>query len=358
MKAKAIYSRLLAARTFSHFAVDLGCSFLAASCFVPAASAPGAAAAGILLYNLTAFALQPFLGAVCDRFPRLRGAFWGCFAVFAALLWALSAKALSLPLPAQWPALVLCALGNALFHAGAGRDVLLGSEGKLKPGGIFVSSGALGVPLGALLSGLSGPVWTIPAACLALSLPLLARWEITRRSLTGPCRFRAASSLPFWAVILLSLLSVAVRSFVGSVVPMVWKTGWLALAAGGASCLGKAAGGFFADRLGARRTGVLALLFSLPLLCLGNGNLWLSLLGLFCFNCTMPVSLGTVAAKLPDSPGLAFGLTAQFMIVGCLPLYFAAVPAAAVLPLCAGLTVFSALCIALSSSNFISGSAD
>ena len=36
---------------------------------------------------------------------------------------------------------------------------------------------------------------------------------------------------------------------------------------------------------------------------------------------TMPVTLGTVADKLPNAPGLAFGLTAQFLIVGTLPLY-------------------------------------
>ncbi len=340
----------LAARTLGHFSVDFACAFLVAGCFLPRLEKGLEAALGVVVYNLAAFGLQPLLGALCDRLPKAKTADWGCGLVLAALLAAALFPGLVPPL---WAALLLCALGNALFHAGAGRDVLLDSGGEMKWGGVFVSSGALGIPLGTLIGNLLEPFPAVlfPLGSLIFSQFLLWGSQGRREKLPGSCSFQAASRLPFGAVLLLALLSVAVRSFVGGAVPMPWKSGWLILLTGAASCLGKACGGFLADRVGARRTGVLALLLSLPLLCLGNESMALSLAGLFCFNCTMPVSLGTVASKLPDSPGLAFGLTAQLLIVGALPLYLWKLPGGLAVPLSAALILISCICIAFSSGN-------
>lgn len=334
------------ARTFGHFSVDFACAVLVTGAFLPAAGDKTEAFLGLLAYNLTAFALQPVMGMLCDAFPRIRLASWSCGGVLAALLWAAVLPS------AAWGALVLCALGNALFHAGAGREVLLASGGQMKWGGVFVSSGALGVPLGMLAGGAwKGAALPLPAVLLLAALYLLWRTAACRETLPAASSFDAASALPFGAVLALALLSVAVRAFVGSAVPMPWKTGWLVLLPGAASCLGKAWGGFLADRFGAGRTGVLALALSLPLLCLGQESPWLSAAGLLCFNCTMPVSLGTVASKLPRAPGLAFGLTAQFLIVGSLPLTLWAFPGGTALPVSAALILFSALCIGFSSNN-------
>ena len=147
----------------------------------------------------------------------------------------------------------------------------------------------------------------------------------------------------------LALASVALRAFVGGAVPMPWKTGLWALAAAAAAFLGKAAGGFLADRTSPRFAGVGALLLSLPLLCLGWAHPLPSLLGLLFFNMTMPVTLGTVADKLPNAPGLAFGLTAQFLIVGTLPLYGVSLGQGQALVLAAAGIFVSAACVALSS---------
>ena len=62
---------LLASRAFAHFAVDLACGFVALGVFVPGAATQAEATLGVLLYNLLAFATQPLLGALCDRFPRM-----------------------------------------------------------------------------------------------------------------------------------------------------------------------------------------------------------------------------------------------------------------------------------------------
>ena len=332
---------LLASRSAAHFAVDLACGFVCLGVFVPGAASLEEAALGVFLYNLLAFAAQPLLGAVCDRFPRRPWAALGCLTVAAgALLGCLSLG---------WGAVVLCGLGNALFHPGGGRDALVSSPGTLWEGGVFVSTGALGVALGMFWGTAFPRPWMAAALAALLGLCALFCWKTPLSQPERRAAVPGASSLPFWWVVGLALGSVALRAFVGGAVPLPWKTGLWALAAAAAAFLGKAAGGFLADRLSPRLAGVGALLLSLPLLCLGWAHPLPSLLGLLCFNMTMPVTLGAVTDKLPNAPGLAFGLTAQFLFVGTLPLQGLALGRGEALALSAAGIALSAVCVGLSS---------
>ena len=332
---------LLASRSAAHFAVDLACGFVCLGVFVPGAASLEEAALGVFLYNLLAFAAQPLLGAVCDRFPRRPWAALGCLTVAAgALLGCLSLG---------WGAVVLCGLGNALFHPGGGRDALVSSSGTLWEGGVFVSTGALGVALGMFWGTAFPRPWMAGALAALLGLCALFCWKTPLSQPERRAAIPGASSLPFWWVVGLALGSVALRAFVGGAVPLPWKTGLWALAAAAAAFLGKAAGGFLADRLSPRLAGVGALLLSLPLLCLGWAHPLPSLLGLLCFNMTMPVTLGAVTDKLPNAPGLAFGLTAQFLFVGTLPLQGLALGQGQALALSAAGIALSAVCVGLSS---------
>ena len=332
---------LLASRSAAHFAVDLACGFVCLGVFVPGAASLEEAALGVVLYNLLAFATQPLLGAVCDRFPRRPWAALGCLTVAAgALLGCLSLG---------WGAVVLCGLGNALFHPGGGRDALVSSPGTLWEGGVFVSTGALGVALGMFWGAAFPRPWMAAALAALLGLCALFCWKTPLSQPERGAAIPGASSLPFWWVVGLALGSVALRAFVGGAVPLPWKTGLWALAAAAAAFLGKAAGGFLADRLSPRLAGVGALLLSLPLLCLGWAHPLPSLLGLLCFNMTMPVTLGAVTDKLPNAPGLAFGLTAQFLFVGTLPLQGLALGQGEALALSAAGIALSAVCVGLSS---------
>lgn len=332
---------LLASRSAAHFAVDLACGFVCLGVFVPEAASLEEAALGVFLYNLLAFAAQPLLGAVCDRFPRRPWAALGCLTVAAgALLGCLSLG---------WGAVVLCGLGNALFHPGGGRDALVSSPGTLWEGGVFVSTGALGVALGMFWGAAFPRLWMAAALAALLGLCALFCWKTPLSQPERRAAIPGASSLPFWWVVGLALGSVALRAFVGGAVPLPWKTGLWALAAAAAAFLGKAAGGFLADRVSPRLAGVGALLLSLPLLCLGWAHPLPSLLGLLCFNMTMPVTLGAVTDKLPNAPGLAFGLTAQFLFVGTLPLQGLALGQGQALALSAAGIALSAVCVGLSS---------
>lgn len=331
----------LLTHTAAHAIVDFACFYILFARFSPHAQSLRQIALGFLLYNILAFGLQPLFGFVCDYFRGFAAAPVGCLLVLIGVC---------LPQNAAWVALVLCALGNAWFHVGAGADTLLASHGRMWDSGLFVSSGAVGVVLGTL-AGQRGIPAAIPIALL--SGILLAEWWMPTQfggSLTRCWIFSGKTGLP--GAFLLLLAAVAVRSFTGMIVPMPWKTtaGYLLLAAG-AAAFGKLLGGMLADLLGARRTGVIALLIAAPLLCFFHDTPVLCAIGLVLFNIPMPITLCAVADLLPFNPGLAFGLTTLALLVGAVPaLLFPCdgLPVAALILL---LSLLAALCLLITTRN-------
>lgn len=307
--------------TFSHFAVDYICFWILYGAF----KAPTVQnmALGFIIYNFIAFGLQMVIGAYCDEKRDFPSGAVGCAIVSAAVL---------ISYFSGWAGVLICALGNAFFHVGGGIDSLVHSGGKLFRCGIFVSAGALGVVLGTLhasklaLFGMS-PVQVIKlfllgafcgVFCYLVHKKLGAEGST---EITGTTNEKAAIGL----IIALALVSVLIRSFGGTLVPMEWKTGpQIGIFAGYAAFIGKFIGGFFADIFGAKRTGVISLLLSLPLLILGREYIVISLLGIILFNMTMPITLGMIAEKMPENPGTAFGLTTAALLLGAVPSFFVA----------------------------------
>ena len=285
----AVYSAL-------HFLVDGICAWAMLGQL-------SAGAAGILVYNFCAFALQLPLGAVLDRLGgRRTPAFFAGAGCLLTLLGALTHPA-------------VLGLGNALFHVGGGVDVIrddcrrgLGGQAL----GSFVAPGAMGLYLGGLLRGADGWLLLPAAAAMALLLCLIR----------SPGDFSTAPSQK--APVLLTLCCFAVvvlRSFVGFQVVFPWKTGALAFAATAAVVLGKMAGGILAARFGARRVTVLSL--SAAAGCFALGDLPLFGLGaLLCFNMTMPLTLYALWRRFPRYPGSCFGALTLALFLGFLPTCF------------------------------------
>ena len=118
-----------------------------------------------LVYNLVAFGLQGPVGLLADRLQTYRA-----FAVAGLLIVAGAGAA------ATWsaPAIVVVAVGNALFHVGAGGLVLRSSGGRASLPGVFVGPGVLGLALGIAL-GLKGfPQRLAIAGAMAAAAALLA----------------------------------------------------------------------------------------------------------------------------------------------------------------------------------------
>ena len=292
--------------------------------------------AGFLAYNIIAFGLQPLIGYLSDTYRKMPTEAIGCPLLAAGLL--------SASVPAV--SIILIGLGNACFHIAGGADSLRQSGGKMAKSGIFVSSGALGVVSG-IIAGKSGRLSVyVPTGILFICFILLCMLYHNRmRSEDEKAVFSVTKpNMKFGTVILLAAVSVAVRSYVGSVLPIEWNTTavFFFFPAAGAF-LGKACGGFIADRFGAGRTAVLSLLPAAVLLSFGYMNPYVCLAGIILFNMSMSVTLCAIASVLPLNPGLAFGITTIALLCGNVPTFF--ITSAAASAAITMLTAVSAACL-------------
>lgn len=286
----------------AHFAVDLGCAFAVFS-------AMDCGGLGYLLYNFFAFAMQMPLGVLADRTGHGR---W-----YAAAGCALTAAVCCMPQFGLVGAILL-GLGNGLFHIGGGVEVMALSGKKAAPLGVFVSPGALGLSLGTLLGKSSFPAWPVMISLLffAAAFAVLPHPAPVREKLKEQDK-------RIWIPAAALFLVVVLRSYAGMTGSFPWKTGLWAWGAVAAVVLGKAAGGFAADRFGARASafvslGICAALFFLSKLPLAGT------LALLCFNITMPITLWALAQAMPERKGFSFGLLTFALFLGFLPSYFGA----------------------------------
>lgn len=275
---------------------------------------------GFLLYNTVAFGTQMFIGYIADKLgmEQAKIAIAGCLIIALGLTVSFS----------SWPALFLCAAGNALFHVGGGINSLVYSGGRMSRGGIFVSSGAVGVVLGGVAARAnisSFLIISILLACCAM-IYVFCRMEKIGLISANPdvdCYLSTITGNIKKAVIFLCLISIVIRAFTGMTLSIDWKTNTILTVLPGLCAFGgKFTGGILADRFGARRVGTISLLLSIPLLCCFSSNIALCSAGLFMFNITMPLTLWGVALRLPGQPGFAFGLTTLALLAGSVPVFF------------------------------------
>ena len=296
--------KMLFLYSLTHFWVDLSCALLV---FRTLAGGVDFALC-LLLYNFCAFALQMPFGLLADRLDRN--------GVVSAAGCALTALAYFLP--GTVPAAVAAGVGNALFHLGGGIDVLNRSGERAWALGVFVSPGALGLFLGTLWGRGTAPgLLLAPAGLLLLGgavLWLYRRIFGTLRSGNAPADLDAPGG---YGVLLPLFLVVVLRSYMGMNQAFPWKGEW-ALLLTLALVLGKTAGGFAMDRLGAERASAVSLGLSAALY-LASALPLPGILAVFLFNMTMPVTLWAAARAMPGAKGFTFGLLTFALFLGFLP---------------------------------------
>jgi FSR family fosmidomycin resistance protein-like MFS transporter len=280
----------------------------------------------ILVYNLVAFGGQPLAGLIIDRIGRPR------FGVLSGLL--LSGSAL---LVADWEprlAVLLAGLGSAAFHAGGGALALYETPGKASGPGLFVAPGVFGLAAGGTLA-LMGYVaaWPWALALLASTL-LVARLHSPDLPYSNPTQTTGQShpasvdkTQPFQphdAVLLILLVAIALRSTTWTTVELLLKghtAALLALAA--VAAVGKACGGFLADRIGWKRWGIGVLSAAAFSLILGHNSLGLLLFGISLLQSTTPLTLAAMGLTVPRFPATAAGLALGLgILLGALPYVF------------------------------------
>jgi FSR family fosmidomycin resistance protein-like MFS transporter len=301
----------LAVYGITHAIVDAGCAAIAASLSRTYPLTLQTCMQMVVIYNMTAFGMQALLGFFVDLTGLRRPA-----AITGATLVAVAVISCRV----NWQvAISLAALGNALFHVGAGALTLRMAPGRAWPCGIFVAPGVLGLFVGSMVSRMPIP---FPADVMVpfLVLSILCMLIFAADFSPGKDRPHVAAVTSSVGILGLLLLTIAIRAYIGLTIGIPWKSDTVALAMlAAAAVIGKAAGGLLSDRYGWRRLSVGALIAVVPMVVLAPGNQVLAVVGMVCIQMTMPVSLAAIAATMPDRPGFAFGISCVALVAGALP---------------------------------------
>ena len=308
-----------------HFVVDFACvsSMLCAVSRVLGDSGQGSmevVALSILLYDIVAFTLQLPIGIALDQLDKNSYAALLSYAlVGAGVILSLVPIALL-----EWPAILLLAIGNALFHSAGGLSVLNISQKHAGPSGIFIATGAIGVFLGTqsaqmerLQIAFSLLVLLFLCALITLVVQKVNKkyWNVHNVTFDIP----RLSSNTLLVIALLSLV-VALRSYAGMAMAFPWKSEMLLLVLSVLGVFaGKALGGMVADRIGFRTTAIFSLIVAATLFVPSWEIPVMGLLGVLFFNFTMSITLASLANILPNAKGTAFGLASFSLAVGALP---------------------------------------
>ena len=306
-------ARVTAAYALCHFVVDLACITCVLGLVANALSTAGVAAHGIAIvaYDMVAFCMQLPVGAALDVAGpgRWRGSALVSFALVAAGV----VVAGIVPVFA----VLLVALGNALFHCAGGEEVLLESDGTAGPSGAFISTGAAGVFVGGLAA-FQGWTLVVPVLVGLLGLCAVLVWCLGRSE--GEPTFGWSLDTRGRCAVGLLAATVALRSYAGMVMAFPWKTEvGLALAAILAVVAGKAVGGFASDRTGPRVASVISLGGAAPLFLLSWEGIAAGLVATLLFNFTMAITLSQLAGLMPQARGTAFGIASFSLAIGALP---------------------------------------
>jgi FSR family fosmidomycin resistance protein-like MFS transporter len=268
----------------------------------------------ILLYNLLAFALQPFAGMLFDHLHLPKPG--ACFGLLLTMTGVLTLQA-NLNL-----AIILIGLGSACLHAGGGSLAITATPGKASSPGVFAAFGVIGLALGGMASlHFLNSVVAVLAALLAL-LGLII-WFMPQNADTVGIPANTASPLVPEIFIILLVLAIAFRSavWVGAQqnVERYSSTALgLALAAG----LGKLIGGFCADRLGWMRWIQVSMVGALVMLVFSSQWLPGLIAGVFLLQSMTPLSIAAIGRALPRYPALAASLALGVAVIaGGLPFF-------------------------------------
>lgn len=275
-----------------------------------------------VVYNLLAFLTQPLTGMLADRAKRRH---WILLASIVMLILAVleTIGVVSCNSEASVFLLVvlsvLLGIGNSLFHVWGGKETAVRTGNDIRALGVFVSTGAFGLAVGSVFLSRALMLCLLIGICiLALAyLQIDAAKPIDTTEIES--ENKVYPKLLVWAILILIMLIVAGRSFLGeSFTGVIDKTPVVVLLVGALTMTGKMAGGWLVKWMG-MVTSVILLVTGVIVCLVARGNhIGIALAGLFMVNCTMPITLYWANEMLKGREGFAFGLLAASLIPGYL----------------------------------------
>lgn len=272
------------------------------------------------IYDTVAFVPQSIIGYLNDKYPKLN------IGIIGILLLVFGFVSFFLPIiSSKYISIIILCLGNAFIHVRGAEVTLRVSGGKLSHSAIFVSGGSFGVITGKLLR--SAGISYIFLAVWALTMipcAILADCYLDDCGDTSCSKFNYHSNkVPLGITVLLAVLVVAVRGYMGYGIPTTWnKTILQTVALYFAMGFGKALGGILSDAFGMRRIALCSTILAIPFLIIGDKHMLVSLIGVLLFSMTMAITLGILVSVLKGTPGLGFGLTTIGLYLGTIPVFF------------------------------------
>lgn len=271
-----------------------------------------------VFYNLLAFAWPAVWGSVSDLIKKdSLITICGCALVFVGYV------CYRMP----YIAVLFLGTGNGWFHIGAGRQILIESEEKYAPSGVFISSGALGVYLGSCWGRAYIPLHKVFLFVWGISIVLL--WITERLQMSYPQQTDfEQSETPISRMhickqtvsFLLLFLVVFIRSYYGMILSYSWNKGFfMGLIFALCVVVGKTVGGFLADWAGVEKTVILSLGTAAFLAVFSWKSPVCGCLSVLFFNMTMPLTLMRMRLLFPKLPGFAFGILMFALFLGTLP---------------------------------------
>ena len=273
-----------------------------------------------VLYNVLAFLTQPLTGYLVDRLEHKH---WILLASILLLTLATGFTTISQNGLSSMNAIVISVLlgiGNSLFHVWGGQQVAVQTGNDIRSLGVFVSTGALGLAVGAVFFSWWMLYGFLLAACL-LSIKAI-------RTLLRPLPIRDGSiysqggdaGKSFFSVFVIVVMAVvALRAWLcEDVTADIERTQTMVLLLSLTAMLGKAFGGFLCKWIGLLWAVILMVAGTVACYLLPQTSYLLPLIALFFVNCTMPVTLWLANVLLPQREGLAFGLLAAALMPGYL----------------------------------------
>ncbi|MBO4658383.1 MAG: MFS transporter [Prevotella sp.] len=290
-----------------------------------------------MTYNILAFLTQPLTGHLADHSQQKH---WMLLAAVLLLIAGVAVAAVTIhhgqytSALGMLPTATLLGIGNSFFHTWGGKQVAMKTHNDIRALGVFVSTGAFGLAIGAvfcswallfafllILCGLAMTYLTIDFQNDASTTGTAGKWT-DFRSTTKTTDGKGADEETHYATmvatmaIAILMLLVMLRSWVGDdFTTGIEKNDTLILAIGTVAMLGKMAGGWLSRWMGIVRAMVCVLVVVLACMLCHNSHFAIALAGLFAINCTMPVTLYLANVVLKDHEGLAFGLLAAALIV-------------------------------------------
>lgn len=260
----------------------------------------------VTLYNLCAFALQPFIGLIIDRYEKTEKSF--CVVSILLLLFG------ALITFNFYICAIFLGLGNAIFHVAFAKDVLKKSKSSF-PLGVFIAPGVLGLGLGFTFLNDILRVSLIIVGFIAFFSYLRFAFNYHRVESNEKEAIRNYKSfnfsLPlFITFVLFTVLSVFFRGSLGKLTPSLDVVN-LFLYVSIIAFVGKFIGGLFPKRICLILSLVLSIVSSIFI-----NNLIGLLIFTFSINILMPLTLDYLRKLFYKYEATSLGLSAFVLLIG------------------------------------------